>query len=198
MKAYAIAVALVIGVPTVVAAAPASAAHAVAVQPRVQPPNGWVRKDLGQWVYWIPNNKWVDAHSANGITISSPTGDLVVDYGFASWPTPLQLGDLRDYLVQELAKPSNIGAITITSMKAGPAQGVAGDQTQRFAWKGSRQHPLKGRQQVQGIMYLHVMSDGFGANGFEAFNVFAPVSQWAKTRAMLEIIRSNIYEMPTG
>ena len=174
------------------------APQAWAQVPTAQPPNSWVRKEVPGWIYWVPTTKWQATYGDSGITISSPTGDLVVDYGFSSWPVPLTIPEVKDFMLTQLAKPSFIGAITVTSMKAGPMSGNPGNETQRFVWRGLRQHPLKGEQHVQGLMYFHVSSDGWGANGYEALNVMAPSGQWKARARTLDIIRGNFLRIPSG
>lgn len=159
-----------------------------------QPPNGWVRREVPNWIYWVPNGKWVAAHTKNGIDVSSPTGDLVVSSGWSSSPVSVTIPDVIAYLFS----PANTGEVAnVRITKKGKITGRPGDQKQTVAWTGVRRHPIKGNQAVKGSTQVHVFTVGYGAYGFTVESMMAPTRQWNASLPTMRIILGNIRYLPS-
>ena len=178
--------------PGVATANPSGPAMAP-VTPSAQPPNGWVRREVPNWIYWVPNSKWVDTHNMNGIDVSSPTGDIVVSWAWAGTPLPVSLPELIDYLFT----PANTEGLSRITLREGPVTGATGDQRQTVTWTATRQHPLKGAQAVRGATKLHVFTVGYGAYGFEVTSMMSPVQQWKRNLPTMRMIQGNILYIPS-
>lgn len=161
--------------------------------PTAQPPNGWVRREVPNWIYWVPNAKWVDTHNMNGIDVSSPTGDIVVSWAWAGTPLPVSLPELIDYLFT----PANTEGLSRITLREGPVTGAPGDQRQTVTWTATRQHPLKGAQAVRGATKLHVFTVDYGAYGFEVTSMMSPVQQWKRNLPTMRMIQGNILYIPS-
>lgn len=167
----------------------------VAIDSRAsQPPNGWVRREVPNWIYWVPNGKWVASHTKNGIDVSSPTGDIVVSSGWSSSPIAVTIPEVVAYLFSP-ANTSNFVSLRIT--KKGKITGRPGDQKQTVAWAGVRRHPTKGNQAVKGSVQVHVFTVGYGAYGFTTEGMMAPTRQWNASLPTMRIILGNIRYLPS-
>lgn len=197
MRSPAAAVLAVVALATALVVPSAGSAQAAASlsAPAIQPPNGWVRREVDNWIYWVPNNRWVDTHNPNGIDISSPTGDIVVSYGWASSPVPLTTKGAIDYVLGELERTGAYADLRV--VRTGPVNGAPGDETQNVFWRATGIHPEKGPRPVRGVLSVHVFTVGPGAHGFEAYLTIAPTAIWSRSTRTMEIIRSNITYIPT-
>lgn len=174
-------------------AEPSRQVSAAAIETRSgQPPNGWIRREVPNWIYWAPSRKWVATHNKNGIEVSSPTGDIVVSYGWAPSAYQLTTREVIDYVISNASELSNV---RIT--KLGKVTGPPGNQKQTVSWRGERQHPLKGRQSVKGMGEVHVFTVGFGAYGFSSKGYMAPVAQWNANLSTMRTILRWIKYLPS-
>lgn len=174
-------------------AAPKPDTGTTAVAPAIPPPNGWVRREVANWIYWVPTSRWVASHNKNGIDVSSPTGDIIVSQGWASSPIPLSLPDVIAYLFD----PANIPELTRLKLRRGPVTGTPGDQRQTVTWTATRQHPIKGPQAVRGSTSIHVFTVGVGAYGFQVASMMAPTNQWKPSLRTMRIVQANIRYLPS-
>ncbi len=152
-----------------------------------QPPNGWIRREVPNWIFWAPSRQWVATHNKNGIDVSSPTGDIVVSHGWTSWGYELSTRDAIEIIFSPSSTP-DFTKLRIT--KWGKVTGPPGDQRQTVMWTGIRRHPLKGNQSVRGVTEVNVFVAGFGAYGFSVKGYMAPVNQWkSSVKTMRTIVR---------
>lgn len=156
--------------------------QATAAAPAADPPSDWVRKDPKGWVYWVPTKKWVDAHSACGIDISSPTGDMLVSIGGSPSAFALTTDEALTMAGEGLAGQ---GVSRLRVVQAGPVTGSPGDQGQVVRVTGVR----RGKP-VTATVSVRVTS-GLLGNGVEAAIVLAPTSSWkAQAKTLGTILRS--------
>lgn len=172
----------------------AQGAASLAESRAAQPPNGWVRREVPNWIYWTPSRQWVATHTKNGIDVSSPTGDIVVNQGWSSWGYQLTTKEA----IELIFSPSNTRDFSnLRITKRSKVTGRPGDQKQTVTWTGVRRHPLKGNQSVKGVTEVHVFVAGFGAYGFAVKGYMAPVAQWKSSLGTMRTILRHITYLPS-
>lgn len=163
-------------------------APAHATRPAADPPSDWVRKDPSGWVYWVPTKKWTHAHSACGIDISSPTGDMLVSLAGAPSAFALTTDDALTLVAESLAGQ---GVSRLRVVKAGPVTGSPGDQGQVVRVTGVRRaKPVTATASVR-------VTSGLLGNGVEAAVVLAPTSLWKAQAKTLGTILQSIRQTGT-
>lgn len=185
-----------------IALSTALAALALAVQAgeaaTAQKP-GWVRWEGRSFICWLPSRDWRVAESMSGIDISSPTGDLYVGFAFATnSPAPVTTEQVIQYVYSNGGLDIHpVSGVRV--LKTGRPFAFAGGTRQIVEWTGVRQHRLKGRQTVHGVLTVDVFSDpSIGAYGFGSYARVAPVSQWKKQAATLKTIQDRITFLGRG
>lgn len=181
-------------VGTAAAAAPASAPTQVAAA--LRPPPGWVRREGRYFIYWMPNSRWQAVENANGLSISSPTGDIVVEFGYVSGsPGPVTPRWVINYTARAggldlhpLASYKFISWSPVTTTRLNYFSRIT---SQSATWSGIRNHRLKGRQSVRGW----ISADSFNNTwsfGWSGYTMVAPSSMWASNLTLMQTIRTNI------
>jgi len=160
----------------------------------LKPKPGWVHWTGAYYSCWIPSKKWQVVESAAGITISSPTGDNYVEFGWSSWMVPLAPQEVIDNVfVQGMLHPLVSYQVTSTSA----VQAIPQGQRQMVEWSGIWSHQLKGQQRARGYIIADTMDYG-GSYGFSAYVVAGAASTWKRNAITLETIRQNIVFMGNG
>jgi hypothetical protein len=170
---------------------------AVAVAaPSAPPKPGWIHWEGQYYTCWIPNKKWQVVESTAGITISSPTGDQYVEFGWSSWMQPLTTQEVVDFTFEQGMLHPLVNHRVVASI--GP-ESIPQGQRQAVEWAGVWQHQLKGRQSARGYVIADVMDYG-GTYGFSAYVEASAGSAatWKRNVGTLDIIRQNIVLMGNG
>ena len=155
--------------------------------------HGWVRKDSDRWVWYVPNSKWVDAQSDNGIDISSPTGVLYVGHAFSGTPGPVTHEEVATYLVQSRALDVHpLRGVRFTRRGAPVEQ--AGIVRRVYEWRGFR---TDRRERVRGVLTIDTMSNDLTLSyGFSSYNRVAPLRLFRRWNRRLTFIQRHILLQP--
>jgi hypothetical protein len=154
---------------------------------------GWVRKESRRWVWYVPNGRWVDAQSDNGIDISSPTGVLYVGTGFAQTPGPVTHEWAVDYLVRSGALDLH-PLRRVRFVRRGRPVEHGGIVRRVYQWRSYRKDR---HERVRGVLTVDVMSDDATATyGYSAYSRVAPVSVFRRWDGKLRFIQRHIYLKP--
>jgi hypothetical protein len=155
--------------------------------------HAWVRKESDRWVWYVPNDRWVDAQSDNGIDISSPTGVLYVGHGFGPTPGPVTHKWAVDHLKQTGALDVHpLGRVRIG--KHGRTVRHGGIARRVYRWRGYR---TDRHERVRGVLTVDVMSDDATFTyGYSAYNRVAPTSLFRRWNRKLAFIQRHILLHP--
>lgn len=157
------------------------------------PKPGWVHWVGRYYSCWIPNRKWQVVESQAGITISSPTGDNYVDFGWSSWMQPVTPQYVIDMAFGNMLHPLSSYQVTADS----GVQAIPQGQREIVDWTGVWNHQLKGSQKARGYIIADAMDYG-GSYGFSGYVVAGAASTWRRNAVTLETIRQNIVFMGNG
>ncbi len=146
----------------------------------------------------LPSRDWRVAESMSGVDITSPTGDAYVGFAYATnAPGPVSTEEVIQYVFSSGgvdAHPTSVGRV----LRKGQPVAFAGGTRQVVEWTGTRQHRLKGRQLVRGVLAADVFSDPVGGFGFSAYTLVAPKAQWRTWAPTLATIQKRIVFMGRG
>ncbi len=137
----------------------------------------WTHRQGAHFAYFIPDPNWLAVESTSSIDISSPTGDAIATFGFASGPVvPTTIAAVEDivwmgYTSHQVVSESQIVA-------GGPGQ----EQTVEFTGTWSTTG-----QQVHGIFVA-----GVGAQVIQVYLIQANVGVWAADECTLLLVRNHI------
>jgi hypothetical protein len=155
--------------------------------------HGWVRKESDRWVWYVPNQRWVEARSDNGIDISSPTGVLYVGHGFSQTPGPMTHQEVIDYLLRS-------GGLDVHPLRAvrftrrGRAVAREGIVRRVYQWRAIR---TDRRERVRGVLTVDVIrDDATFTYGFAVYSRVAPASLFHRWNRRLAFIQRHIFLRP--
>jgi hypothetical protein len=155
--------------------------------------HAWVRKESDRWVWYVPNSRWVDAQSDNGIDISSPTGVLYVGEGFGPTPAPVS----HSWVVHYAKSSHALDLHPLRRVKIGRGGRIVQHGTiarRVYKWKGYR---TDRHQRVRGVLTVDVISDpSTFSYGFAMYNRVAPRSLYRRWNGRLAFIQRHILLQP--
>jgi hypothetical protein len=155
--------------------------------------HGWVRQESDRWVWYVPNGKWVDAQSDNGIDISSPTGSLYVGHGFGPTPGPVTHQQVVDYLVQSRALDLHPLRRVRFTRRGAPVQ-HEGIVRRVYEWRSFR---TDRRERVRGVLTVDVLSNDVTLSyGFSTYGRVAPLKQFKRWNRRLRFIERHVLLKP--
>ncbi len=138
----------------------------------------WVHRD-GRWFsYFVPNNDWQASESANGIDISSPTGDEIVSYGYG--PRQMTLQQVAQFIFQ------GVGITNVMIVNQQQPVNFSGYVAQTVEFTGV----IRTGVAIQGVLTAQTSDSWFGA-----YICFAPVPVWQRDSQTMLAIRSHITNM---
>jgi hypothetical protein len=155
--------------------------------------NAWVRKESNRWVWYVPNNHWVDAQSDNGIDISSATGVLFVGMGFGQTPGPITHQQAVDIAVRSrgLDKHPLRGVRFVRASRPVEQQGIV---RRVYEWRAYR---TDRHERARGVLTVDVMTgDATFTYGFSMYARAAPASQFRRWNSRLAFMQRHIYLQP--
>ena len=135
----------------------------------------WAHRD-GRWFsYFLPTENWLVVETANGIDITSPTGEEGTSYAFAAGG--LTLAQVEGFVFQAM------GATNAAIVARQGARGPFGAETVEFTAQ-------RNGMQVHGMLVAQ-------ANGswFSTYMVMAPAQRWQQDAATLLMIRKHVTYM---
>ena len=145
--------------------------------PDAQVMANWTHRQDATWAYFMPDTNWVPVESSNGLDVSSPTGDAIVEFVFAFGPlVPTTVTGVEDLLWQTLSSHQVISQSAIVA--GGPGQ----EQTVEFTgvWTTTGNN-------VHGIFIA-----GVGTQIIQGYLIQANVEVWAADQCTLTLIRNHI------
>ncbi|MEK6250449.1 MAG: hypothetical protein AABM43_00675 [Actinomycetota bacterium] len=150
-----------------------------------------VRHENQYWTWYAPAG-WVDAHSANGIDVTSPTGTFHVGYGFSGWYQPVTHQDVINLLLQYGGLDSfPISNVVFTSLSQPFA--FAGGQREILTWTAQRQ----GGPKIRGVVKIDVFNDDASATyGFATTSYDGPRRKWNDEKGLLARLSKLIFYHP--
>ncbi|MGB8265462.1 MAG: hypothetical protein WCE44_04005 [Candidatus Velthaea sp.] len=169
-----------------------AAAVALAAFAAVAAPAGavdWIHKNAGSFSYFVPSADWQATGNANGIDISSPTGDEDVSFAQSAWPGAVTTQGVVTLVLTQWARSGSLTNSSITGRGA-VSQMSPGITTQRFTFQGVH-HWVNGTQPVTGYMLVTAFNR-VSARGFSTSLVYAPTAKASADAATLEFIRAHI------
>ena len=153
--------------------------------------SAWVRKENDRWTWYVPNSRWVESHSDNGIDVSSPTGVLYVGHGFGPTPAPVTHQEVVSFTRRQ-------GALDLHPLRGvrfsrpGRRVSTRGIVRRGYRWRGYR---TDRRERVRGLLTVDVMETAF-SYGFSTYSRVAPASQFRRWDRRLAFIQRNIRLRP--
>lgn len=191
---------LVMGSVTGPASATAAATDNATQSPQAaavfRPPPGWVRREGRYFIYWLPNNRWQAVENANGLSISSPTGDVVVEFGYVtSLPGPVTPKWVINYTARagglDLHPLVNYRFTAWSPVTTTKLNYFSRITSQNATWTGVRNHRLKGRQNVRGWISADAYNNTWSF-GWSGYTMVAPATSWQSNLTLMQTIRTNI------
>ncbi len=164
----------------------ASVLVVLALAPSAQ---AWVRHESANWVWYVPNSSWVDAQSAAGIDVSSPTGALYVGEGFSSSAVPVT----HKWVVRYLKRSHALDLHPLRKVKIGRGNrvhGGGGIVRKVYKWRGYR---TDRHESVRGVLTVDIMNGGYG---FASYDRVAPKRLYKKWARRLKFIEKHILLVP--
>jgi hypothetical protein len=164
----------------------AAVAAALLAAPAAQ---AWVRHETDRWVWYVPNSRWVNSQSDNGIDISSPTGELYVGHGFSGTPLPVTHAWVVRFVKQNRAL--DLHPLRRVRIGRGRSAGAGGGISRRvYKWSGYRKDR---REPVVGVLTVDVIDDpATFSHGFATYSRVAPRSKWRRWSGKLRFIQKQI------
>jgi hypothetical protein len=155
--------------------------------------HGWVRKESNRWVWYVPNARWVDAQSDNGIDISSPTGNLYVGHGFSQTPAPMTHAQAVDFAVKSGGLDVHPLRKVQFTRRGRPVQ-RQGIVRRVYKWRAFR---TDRRERVRGVLTVDVMSDpATFTYGYSMYSRVAPASMFRRWDRKLAFMQRHILLQP--
>jgi opacity protein-like surface antigen len=155
--------------------------------------HAWVREESNRWVWYVPNHRWVDAQSDNGIDISSPTGVLYVGHGFGPTPFPVTY----NWVIDNAKRNGGLDVHPLRRVKFGRHSRTVthgGIARRVYQWKGYR---ADRHERVRGVLTVDLMSDDATFTyGYSVYNRVAPTSLYRRWNRRLAFIQRHILLHP--
>jgi hypothetical protein len=155
--------------------------------------HGWVRKESDRWVWYVPNDSWVDSQSDNTIQLSSSTGALYVGAGFGPTAAPMTHERALEIAVENDGLDIHPVRRVRFIRRGGPVvhEGISRRTYEWIGYRPSRQ------QRVHGVLTVDVMNDDATFSyGYSLYARVAPVALWKRWKRKLAFMESKIRLQP--
>lgn len=151
---------------------------------------GWVRGESQNFIWWVPNGKWVVSPGTQGIEISSPTGTAQVSFAYATnAPRPYTLDEVR---ILALSPAAGLTQVRVRKQGTAYATGAGGQgRVSEFTAVRSRD-----RKVVRGVLTAQVFNNYTAYSfGIAAYLRMAPANQWKKWDKTTARVQARITAM---
>lgn len=156
--------------------------------PGLVPPSGWVHRNGMYSSYFLPTDKWQAVDTQHGLSISSPTGTIGVNYlGSATSGNPMTPRQVVDMEMQ-----AGVGIVSYQVTHVGTPL-VSGNVTsQEFELTATLSGP-NGNFSVRSAYLVRTYVDPWTyASGYESYTMVARTDLWAAALGTMQTIRTNM------